>query len=42
MGNVPDQSALFGVLDRIESLGIQLIEVKRARPESMPDLNETN
>ena len=31
-GSVPDQAALFGVLDRIESLGIQLIEVRRARP----------
>jgi hypothetical protein len=28
-GPVPDQAALFGVLDRIESLGIQLIEVRR-------------
>ncbi len=29
-GPIPDQSALFGVLDRIEALGIQLIEVRRA------------
>jgi hypothetical protein len=33
-GPVPDQAALFGVLDRIESLGIELIEVKRVRPEA--------
>jgi hypothetical protein len=32
IGPVPDQAVLFGVLDRIESLGIQLIEVRRARP----------
>jgi hypothetical protein len=35
-GRVQDQAALFGVLDRIESLGIQLIEVRRARPDSEP------
>ena len=34
IGQVPDQAALFGVLDRIESLGIQLIEVRRAKPDS--------
>lgn len=33
-GNVRDQAALFGVLDRIEALGIPLIEVRRARPAS--------
>jgi hypothetical protein len=31
-GRMADQAALFGVLDRIESLGIELIEVRRARP----------
>jgi hypothetical protein len=29
-GRMADQAALFGVLNRIESLGIQLIEVRRA------------
>ena len=29
-GHVPDQSALFGVLDQIQALGIQLVEVRRA------------
>jgi hypothetical protein len=29
-GQMPDQAALFGVLDRIQALGIQLIEVRRA------------
>jgi hypothetical protein len=28
-GDVPDQAALHGVLERIESLGIELIEVRR-------------
>ena len=28
-GEVPDQAALFGVLDRIESLGLELIAVCR-------------
>jgi hypothetical protein len=31
---VPDQAALFGVLDRIEALGIPLIEVRRMQPAS--------
>jgi hypothetical protein len=33
-GLVPDQAALFGILDRIESLGIHLIEVRRVRLDS--------
>lgn len=28
-GEVPDQAALFGVLDRIESLGLELLAVCR-------------
>lgn len=31
VGQIPDQAALFGVLHRIQALGIQLIEVRRAR-----------
>jgi hypothetical protein len=34
-GRMADQAALFGVLDRIESLGIELIEVRRARPSAL-------
>ena len=28
-GQLPDQPALFGVLDRIEALGLELLEVLR-------------
>jgi hypothetical protein len=27
-GEVPDQAALFGVLERIEALGLELLEVR--------------
>jgi hypothetical protein len=30
-GDIPDQAALFGVLERIESLGLELLDV-RAHP----------
>jgi hypothetical protein len=33
-GEMPDQSALHGVLGRIEALGLELIEVRRARPRA--------
>jgi hypothetical protein len=29
-GELPDQAALYGVLDRIKALGIEIIEVRRA------------
>ena len=29
-GEIADQAALYGVLDRIESLGLELIDVRRA------------
>ena len=28
-GEVPDQAALFGLLDRVQSLGLELVEVRR-------------
>ena len=31
-GDLPDQAALHGVLARIESLGLELIEVRRSTP----------
>lgn len=31
VGSLPDQSALHGVLGRIESLGLELLEVRRVR-----------
>ncbi len=33
-GELPDQSALHGVLGRIEALGLELLEVRRARPRA--------
>ena len=27
-GDIPDQAALFGVLERIESLGLELLDVR--------------
>ncbi len=32
-GALPDQSALHGVLARIEALGLELLEVRRARTQ---------
>jgi monoterpene epsilon-lactone hydrolase len=32
-GILPDQSALYGVLAQMEALGLQLIEVRRQRPD---------
>jgi hypothetical protein len=33
-GALPDQSALHGVLGRIEALGLELLEVRRSRPRA--------
>lgn len=35
-GVVPDQSALYGVLNRLQSLGLELVEVRRLDEEGAP------
>jgi hypothetical protein len=35
-GEIADQSALYGVLDRIESLGLELLDVRRAESNPHP------
>ena len=32
-GSLPDQSALYGVLHLLESLGLELVEVRQVAPE---------
>jgi hypothetical protein len=32
-GQIADQSALHGVLDRVESLGLELLAVRATRPQ---------
>ncbi len=32
-GRVPDQAALYGVLNRLQVLGLDLVEVRRARED---------
>jgi hypothetical protein len=31
-GEIVDQAALFGVLERIESLGLELLDIRRTAP----------
>ena len=33
-GPVPDQSSLHGLLDRIQSLGLELVEIRRLPPSA--------
>jgi hypothetical protein len=35
-GQLPDQAALFGVLDNIEALGLELLEVLRTDDQGAP------
>jgi hypothetical protein len=32
-GTLPDQSALYGVLSRLQALGLELVEVRRLDPD---------
>jgi hypothetical protein len=32
IGGIADQAALYGVLDRVESLGLELLDVRRIAP----------
>jgi hypothetical protein len=34
-GPLPDQAALYGVLTRIEALGLELLEVRRESPDGV-------
>ena len=35
-GVVPDQAALHGILSRIESMGLELVEVRRVPTDTEP------
>jgi hypothetical protein len=35
-GSLPDQSALYGVIDQLEALGLQLLEIRRL-PKGDPE-----
>ena len=35
-GEIDDQAALYGVLERIESLGLELLDVSRSTAQSHP------
>ncbi len=39
-GAVPDQAALFGLLAQVEALGLELIEVRRRKPEEAMDASD--
>ena len=32
-GSLPDQSALYGVINQLEALGLQLLEIRRPKPD---------
>jgi hypothetical protein len=35
-GEIADQAALYGVLERIESLGLELLDVRRSTADPIP------
>jgi hypothetical protein len=38
-GSLPDQSAVVGLISRMHSLGLRLIEVRRLPPDERPDID---
>jgi hypothetical protein len=40
-GALPDQAALYGILEEIEALGLELLEVRRTHPSVEPPIAPT-
>ncbi len=42
LGGLPDQSALFGLLDRLRALGVEVFDVRRGDAATPPDVGGTS